>query len=196
MDSPTSLKKEWVLTKQAFDRLLAMLDADRDQAGQKYECVRLKLVKYFQWRGTGTPDREADETLNRVARRIEEGESISNLNAYFYGVAKLVLAESLREREREREAFNHAPVFESPPADDDSDADERRACLDHCLQHLPDESRDLITEYYNDEKGRKIERRKRLAVRLGIPLNALRIRAYRIRLNLETCVRECLGHHA
>ncbi len=196
MDSPTSLKKEWALTKQAFDRLLAMLDADRDTAGQKYECVRLKLVKYFQWRGTVTPDREADETINRVARRIEEGESISNLNAYFYGVAKLVLAESLRERAREREALNHVSVFESPPADDDSDADARGACLDRCLQHLPDENRDLIIEYYNDEKGRKIERRKRLAAQLGIPLNALRIRAHRIRLHLEACVRECLGQHA
>ena len=195
VESPTSLKKEWVLTREAFDRLLAMFDADREQAGRMYECIRCKLVKYFQWRGAGAPDREADETINRVARRIEEGESISNLNAYFYGVARLVLAESLRAREREREALQHVPVVEPPPTDDDSDADGRRACFDRCLRHLSDESRDLIIEYYNDEKSGKIERRKHLAARLGIQLNALRIRAHRIRINLEACVRECLVMH-
>lgn len=199
MNPRTSLKKEWVLTKEAFDRLLAMLDADREEAGQKYERVRLKLVRYFQWRGGVAPDREADETINRVARRIDEGQDVRNLNAYIYGVAKLVLAESLRAREREMEALGGASAAsgaEGPAADDDRDAAERRACLERCLGHLPEASRSLIIEYYQDEKSRKIECRKLLAARLGIPLNALRIRAHRIRVNLEACVRECLGRYA
>ena len=196
MDSPASLKKNWVLTQEAFDLLLATLDADREEAGRKYERVRLKLVKYFEWRGAASPDREADETINRVARRVEEGEDIYNLNAYFYGVARMVFAESLKAREREREALEHAPAVAPPAENDESDEAERRACLDRCLRHLSDESRALIIEYYQEEKGRKIEHRKRLASRLGIPLNALRIRAHRIRLGLEACVRECLGQQA
>ena len=76
------------------------------------------------------------------------------------------------------------------------DAKARGECLSRCLQALSEESRALIIEYYDDERGKKIERRRRLAARLGIPLNALRIRAHRIRIGLEACVRECVGRRA
>ena len=191
-----SLKKKWVLTREAFNRLLASLDADCEQAGQKYERIRLKLIRYFAWRGTTFPEAEADETINRVAQKIEAGEEIKNLNAYFYGVARLVFAESLRIREKEQEAIKRAPLAEVPYKDDDSDSARRRVCLANCLRRLPEESRDLIIEYYQDEQGEKIKRRKDLASRLGIPVNALRIRAHRIRTGLEMCVKECLGKHA
>jgi len=69
----TAAKKDWVLTKEGFDRFLATLDTDRDKAGEKYENIRLKLLKYFQWCGSVAPDIDADETINRVTRRIEEG---------------------------------------------------------------------------------------------------------------------------
>lgn len=196
MDSPVSLKKSWVLTQEAFDRLLASLDDDREQAGKKYERIRVKLVKYFEWRGAVFPDAEADETINRVARRIEEGQEVQNLNAYFYGVARLIFIESLKAREREQVIIEHEPVVVLPAIEDHSEAEARRACLSRCLQRLPDESRDLIIDYYREEKGKKIENRKGLASRLGIPLNALRIRAHRIRASLEACVRECLAQHA
>jgi DNA-directed RNA polymerase specialized sigma24 family protein len=193
-----SVKKKWILTQEAFDRLLANLDANREQAGQKYEHIRLKLAKYFEWRGAAFPDAEVDETINRVARKIESGADIHNLNAYFYGVARLIFVESLRAQEREQEALRQTPVVESPAADVDDNANsaERRACFDRCLRHLPEESRSLIIEYYQEERGRKIEYRKRLASRLGIPLNALRIRAHRIRVSLEACVHECLAQQA
>ena len=196
MDSPVSFKKQWVLTQQAFDGLLASFDADRERAGQKYESLRLKLIKYFEWRGAAFPDSNADETINRVARKIEAGEQIHNLDAYFYGVARLIFIESLKAQEREQQARASMPVIEMPLEEADLDSGERRTCLDDCLQHLPEESRALIIEYYQEEKGKKIERRKSLAARLGIPLNALRIRACRIRAGLETCVHECMERHS
>lgn len=190
-----SLKKEWVLTQEAFDGLLASLDDDREQAARKYERVRQKLLKFFEWRGSALPDGEADETINRVARKIAEGADVYNLDAYFYGVARLVHAESLKERERQREALTLAPPPAAPEEEDPS-ASARRACLDACLGRLPAESRHLIIEYYQGERGRKIELRKRLAARLGIPLNALRIRAHRIRVGLEACTSKCVGGEA
>lgn len=193
MDPPTSLKKEWALTKEAFDRLLGMLDMDRDRAGQKYEFVRLRLVKFFQWSGAIEPDMEADETLNRVARKIDEGANVYNLNAYIQGVAKLVKAESLRNPLRKHldieEAYDLAATIAEDP-----DKTERRVCLDRCLGNLPEESREIIITYYENEKGIRIKCRKQLATRLGITPNALRINAHRIRMSLETCVRECLAH--
>ena len=194
MDSPTSFKKEWVLTKEALDNFLARLDVDRDRAGQKYEGVRLKLLRYFQWCGAVAPDVEADETINRVARKIEEGENVYNLNAYIYGVARLVNAESLKIRTRNQQIGDEVHEIEAPGLDDDPDAAQRRGCLDRCLQCLPERSREIVIGYYQFDKGEKIDHRKQLAAKLGMTLNALRIAAHRIRVNLESCVRECLGH--
>lgn len=194
MDSPTSLKKEWVLTREALDSFLAKLDRDRDRAGQKYEGVRLRLLKYFQWSGAVAPDIEADETINRVARKIEEGENVHNLNAYIYGVARLVSAESRKTRGQSQQLADETETIEAPqPDEDDSDLGERRACFARCLQSLPDKYREIVTEYYRYEKGKKIEHRKKLAARLGITVNALRISAHRTRLGLENCVRKCVS---
>ncbi|HEX7313012.1 MAG TPA: hypothetical protein VF297_03780 [Pyrinomonadaceae bacterium] len=184
------------MTQEAFDLLLSSLDPDRELAGQKYVLLRLKLVKYFEWHGAGFPDREADVTLNRVARRIAEGQEVHSLNAYCYGVARLVFSEALRAQQKEREALECAPPAEVDETGDDPQDEARRACLDRCLQDLPEEHRALIIGYYDDEKGRKIERRRHLAARLGIPINALRIRAHRIRLRLEACVGECVEQQA
>lgn len=193
VEFPTPSKKEWVLTKEAFDRFLARLDRDRDRAGEKYESVRLKLLKYFQWRGSDSSDVEADETINRVARRIEEGENVYNLNAYIYGVAKMVYAEGLKIRHRKKE-LDEASRLEAPRIEEeDPEVVERRTCFERCLGYLTAEDRETITEYYQFEKGKKIEHRKKLAARFGISLNALRIKAHRKRVNLEACVRECLG---
>jgi DNA-directed RNA polymerase specialized sigma24 family protein len=64
----------------------------------------------------------------------------------------------------------------------------RLESLDRCLQKLKPEQRDLIGEYYRDTGREKIERRRDLANRLGITMNALGIRAYRIRDALMECV--------
>ena len=194
MDSPTSLKKEWVLTKEALDNFLARLDGDRDRAGQKYEGVRLKLLKYFQWCGAVAPDMDADETINRVARKILEGENVYNLTAYIYGVARRVNAESLKLRTRNEQIDDEVHEIEAPEPDDDPDENERRVCFDRCLQVLPERSREIVIGYYQYDRNQKIEHRKRLAAKFGITLNALRIAAHRTRVNLETCVKECLGH--
>ena len=196
MDPPTSLKKEWVLTKEALDIFLARLDLDRERAGQKYEGVRQRLLKYFQWCGAVAPDMDADETINRVARKIEAGENVYNLNAYLYGVAKLVNAESLKIRIRSQQISDDVHEIEAPTFEyefEDPEELERRSCFDRCLQYLPDQNRTVITEYYRFEKGKKIEHRKKLAAQLGITINALRILAHRIRVNLEACVREVSG---
>jgi DNA-directed RNA polymerase specialized sigma24 family protein len=193
VEFPTTAKKEWVLTKEAFDCFLARLDRDRDRAGEKYESVRLKLLKYFEWRGSDSSDAEADETINRVARRIEEGENVYNLNGYIYGVAKMVYAEGMKIRKRKKELDDASDLEAIPIEEEDPEVVERRTCLERCLGHLTAEDREAITEYYQFEKGKKIEHRKELAIRFGISPNALRIKAHRKRVNLEECVRECLG---
>lgn len=188
----TSSKKEWVLTQAAFDRFLALLDIDREKAGERYEDIRFKLLKYFQWCGSDVPDIDADETINRVTRRIEEGGNIYNLDGYIYGVAKLVHKESLKRRYLKQD-LDDQEVVELASVAGGSATVQYQECLERCLGYLSDEDREVITEYYKYEKLEKIASRKRLAERLGVSLNTLRVKMHRQRLNLEACVEECLG---
>ncbi len=186
-------KKRWTLTQEALERLLATLDADRERAGQRYENMRRKLIEFFEARGSNSPADHADETINRVARRLDEGESVQDLSAYFYGVARLLLKETLRGRGKEPIALDLAA--EPSIATDDEEYEQRRQeedrrlkCFESCLSKLPAASRVLIVEYYREEKGVKIERRKQQANALNMSLNALRLRACRIRGELGECI--------
>jgi DNA-directed RNA polymerase specialized sigma24 family protein len=196
VESPSSPKKQWVLTKEALDCFLARLDLDRDKAGQKYETVRLRLLKYFEWRGSDVPDIDTDETINRVARKIEEGQNVYNLDGYIYGVARLVNAESLKKRNKKQEMLDESGHTDPVTDEENPDVTDRKACLDRCLRYLTNEDRKIVTEYYAYDEGQKIPYRKQLAARLGISANALRIKAHRLRVNLEACVSECLGGFA
>ena len=186
--------KTWVLTKDSLDRLLAALHPERDQAGREYEIIRRKLVKLFQWRGCVSPEDMTDETLNRIAKKMEAGEVIRDVQAYVGGVARLVWLESVKAQQRERRTFDQlAQLVAMPEADP---AKQRLACFESCLAALPAASRDLIVDYHRKEKRARIELRKQLAERLGIELNALRIRAHRIRAELENCVADCMTKSA
>jgi DNA-directed RNA polymerase specialized sigma24 family protein len=72
------------------------------------------------------------------------------------------------------------PAPAPPDPDDEQDYD----YLQRCLAELPPEDRQLIEAYYQHDKHEKIEHRKRLAEELGMGMNALRIRACRIRTNI------------
>lgn len=187
-------KSEWVLTQAAFDGFLAMLDRDRDKAGEKYEYIRLKLLKYFQWCGSDAPDIDADETINRVTRRIYEGQDVYNLTGYIYGVAKLVHTESLKRRSHLR-VLDEGSLLELSSIAVEAQVVNYQECLERCLGRLSDEDREVITEYYRYRKTEKVDCRKRLAARLGISLNTLRVKMHRQRLNLEACVEKCLARY-
>jgi len=187
VEPPPLPKNRWTLTQGAFDLLLAQLDTDRQQAGMKYEALRSKLVKFFQWRGCGFPEDLADDTINRVARNLEAGENIRHLAAYCAGIAHHVFLESLRTRRRE-EAL-HAVTYPSPTPPDE---DLRLECLERCLRELSAKNLQLIVQYYQEDEQARIEARRNLAARLGIPPNALRIRAHRIRVRLQGCVEDCV----
>lgn len=188
-----------MLTQEAFDQLLASLDADRERAGHQYEIVRRKLLKFFEFHGSDAPEEHADETINRVARRLAEGERVENFNGYFLGVARLLFKEVLRGRGRARAALDELQAQPRAPASaaaEDDAEERRRACLESCLRGLAAEERALISGYYEHDADSRIRRRRELAAALRIPLNALRIRAHRIRAGLEACVRQCLGREA
>jgi DNA-directed RNA polymerase specialized sigma24 family protein len=126
LDSLPPRRTRWVITQDAFDLLLRKLDEDRDRAGERYEAARRKLVKFFELRGSDAPEEHADETLNRVARKLAEGERIENVNAYLLGVARLVLKEVFKHHLRARAAFAQLPAHELSTSRIEDDDDTSR----------------------------------------------------------------------
>jgi len=185
-------RQKWTLNQEAFDKLLVAFDEDRDTAGRKYLEIRNNLTRFFEWRGCSFPEDHADETINRMAKRVVEGEQILNHSGYAMGVARLLLLEINKGRQREQSAL--AEISTAPEAYVQEDDGERRlTCLRSCLQTLSPDNRELILQYYQGEKGEKIGNRKKLLERLGIPVNTLRMRALRLREKLQSCVEECLA---
>ena len=82
----------WTLTQEAFDKLLITLGGDRDSGSEKYLEIRNNLTRFFEWRGCSFPEDHADETFNRIAKKIDEGEQILNPAGYAMGVARLLLS--------------------------------------------------------------------------------------------------------
>lgn len=173
----------------AFDSLLTWLAPNREEAGAKYEQIRRRLIKIFACRGRHDAEELADETINRVtlkAAKIAQ-EYVGDPALYFYGVAQKVYLESVRRR---------APAVPPPPPAAPAEAEQEFECLEKCMEQLSPANRELILEYYQNDKRLKVEYRKRLAERLGIAQNAVRIRAHRIRQVLQRCVQGCLGQNS
>jgi len=190
-DLPAATNRKWSLTQEAFDRLLRCLADERDAAAEKYLEIRRNLLKFFEWRGCPFPEDHADETVNRVARRLTEGEEIRNPMAYFIGVARLLVLEIVKARAKETQALGEMGKVEIVESEDPSEA--RLECLRQCLQDLSPENRELILGYYQGEKGEKIENRRKLTERLQVPVNTLRMRALRLREKLQDCLQKCLA---
>jgi DNA-directed RNA polymerase specialized sigma24 family protein len=181
------------LSGEAFKRLLDHLDADQVRAGERYEELRRTLLAFFEWRGAPFPDEHADETLDRTARKIVEGQEIRNIRSYCYTVAKLILLETLKGPDSRRTTLDATDIPATDRADNDRDKEAHLVCLDGCLGTLPEESRALIIEYYRDDSRGRIGSRRALAQRMGLKPEALANRAQRLRDKLERCVTACLG---
>jgi RNA polymerase sigma factor (sigma-70 family) len=188
-------EKVWALSADSFNRLLEGLNPDREQAGEEYEHLRRVLVTFFDWRGCAFPEDLADETFNRVARRMDEGEIIRNLPDYCYGVARRLALEVLPKQSKQED---DPPEFEhlSAPEEDTEERQSREQmyeCFEHCLKQLSQENQELVIQYYQTEKRAKIDNRIALANKLGVSLNVLRVRVYRLRATLEDCINRCLN---
>lgn len=183
------------LREQTFRRLLAWLDQGVDTNGQSYLAIRERLLGYFDRKNCLHADELADETLNRVARRLdEEGGNIETETPakYCYIVARFVFMEYLRANEKEIASLDNVSRQANAISSEDRDRKEKMlGCLDGCAAKLESSQRDLIFGYYSGEQRVKIENRRSLAQTLGVSVNALSIRACRIRDKLESCVKEC-----
>ena len=185
-------KSDWVLTQTAFHKLLEWIDGGVDSGGEQYLQLHRRLVHYFDRKNCAHPYELADETLTRVARRLEEEHTIISEDParYCYIVARFVFLESLRAPQL---ANSNLELLSASSSNQYMTEEPRWNCLEGCLQKLDPDELGLIVAYYKGELRTKIESRKSLAKSLGISMNALSIRACRIRERLERCVLKCLN---
>ena len=185
-------EQRWSLSQAALDRLLQRLGRDPEAAAREYEFLRRRLTTFFTLRGVDSPESLADETIDRVARRMEEGEGIEHVRAYVHGVAHRVALEGGRRQARERQAVATHLRKVSDSESMESPAESRASCLDRCLGKLPRESRLLLQRYYHPGELSSRDNRHRLAQELGISQGALKVRVHRLRVQLHACLVECL----
>ena len=177
------------ITAEDFARLLARLHPDAEQAGQEYERLRRALLKFFDWRGAWLPEECADETIDRLARKLEQT-AVENVPNYAHGIARLVLLERRRwPVVSSIEGVKDGITAAIPPEPEEDNG--RLDCFDRCLDELSAEHRTLLLRYYEGERQAKISGRRRLAASIGVTDSALRNRVQRLRERLEACVRRC-----
>src|SRR5437763_8010674 len=136
------MKKKWTLTPDAFNQYLAHLSSDREEAGRKYVEMKQELVSFFTRRGHPDPEKLANETLDRAARKALAGElnySGDHLRDLI-GFARNVSKEGWRDIEPE-------PIdgIDPPAPDNPYDDEEFFLCMDQCLAQLTEHSRSLLT---------------------------------------------------
>jgi DNA-directed RNA polymerase specialized sigma24 family protein len=174
-------------TQEPFDLLLAWLDSERDIAAQKYETIRAGLIRVFVAKGFSDAEDLADDTITRVTKKLPgiRDNYVGDPAAYFYGVARNVIRESLNRR---KEIATDVSPVASIQITNRSDEYE---CLTRCLKFIARTKRDLILDYYVYKGHDKVEQHKIMADELGISEGALRGRAHQIRKHLEACVQHC-----
>lgn len=185
------MKKIKDIDAGAFEKMLSWLDRDRTLAGQKYEAIRLRLIKFFDYRQCPNSDELTDLVFDRVVEKIDsiiisDG---GNPAGYFYKVAGFIYREDLR-----KPRAGELPEDLAMPADDHHAP--QLECLKVCLKKLSLENQRLIVAYYEDETAAKIASHKKLAAELGIDTSALYTKIFRLRRQLQKCVLECIAHGA
>lgn len=189
------MARDSAIPPESFDEILSWLNPDREVAGTIYVQLRRDLAKIFTWHRCPNPEGLTDEVFDRVAKKVHDLRRtfVGDPKLYFYGVARNLIKEIPKRIQRES-SLEDAELFSTSQSDAaEETATLRDDCLRSCLEKLPQGKRELILEYYAKDKQANIDNRAEMARRLGISVEALRVKAYRIRVKLEKCVERCLA---
>ena len=138
------MSKNREINPEAFEKMLLWLDEDRETAGSKYEAIRQRLIKIFDYRQCTNSEELTDIVFDRVLKKIDENAVSNNGNPapYFFKVADFIYRENLRK-----------PIAVELPEEIPFEESEESVhpyyeCLKKCLKTLPDEKQKLIVSYY------------------------------------------------
>lgn len=188
--------KDWELTRESFERFLDWLDADREQAGRKYEAIRRGLIAIFNCRGCSAAEDLADEAINRAIRQLSSIEDAyeGDPAKYINGIARFVALEYFNRQAKRYggPAPEDLPDPSQPGEPDEEDEREMLSrCLRRCLEQLKPEKRKMFTLYYREGNRSNLDHRRSLAELFGCSINALRIQMHRLNEELRICIADC-----
>jgi len=182
------MRREREPTAEEFEKLLAWLDPDRDEAGCRLRSIQSRLIKIFVSRGCVDAETLADEVCNRVAVRIDTvSKNYADPLRCFIGFVENVYREYTREQQK-----TGNPIEPDSHRDPD-ELEKEDQCLTECLGTLTQPERNLFLRYFYGEGRARINARKKLAVELRLTANALRIRAHNLRMQMHQCMVACLS---
>jgi DNA-directed RNA polymerase specialized sigma24 family protein len=184
------MKNKPLESTETFNQLLTWLNPDREQAAQRYEEIRRRLIKIFAHYDCCEAEELADETLRRVELKVSDiaQDWVNDPALYFYGVARNVRHEYLRPK--------RAPL-PPPPAPDVEQAEREDTCLEQCMERLlTSDERSLVLQYHQGQGRTKIDNREKLGRQHGLGQNALRIRIHRLLKKLRPCIFDCVAEMA
>lgn len=182
------LRQDEMSDQEEFDRFLRWLNPDRELAGKRYELIRRKLIVIFTANRKQQPEKMADDCIDIVIRKLPEIAATyqGEPEFYFLGVARMMS----KKRNPDLVDIDGNDFPDSAP--DPPETEKQHACLEKCLDQIGADRRNLVLEFSRYKGQSKIDHHAALARELGITVNALRIRAHRIRKDLEACVTQCL----
>ena len=191
------MTRDSAIPTESLDEILTWLNPDREVAATMYVQLRHDLAKLFSYRGCTDPEGLTDEVFDRVSKKLKDVRPTyeGDPRHYFRAVANNVVKETLKK------ATTHVPLEGiDPPERKSTETEEttieREECLHSCLQKLTPENRELIVAYYAKVKQAKIDYRNELAQQLGMSVETLRVKVYRIRRSLQECIERCLERRA
>jgi RNA polymerase sigma factor (sigma-70 family) len=192
------MARDSAIPPESFDEILAWLNPDRDVAGTIYVQLRQELTKIFTWNHCPDPEGLTDEVFDRVAKKVHDVRPTyaGDPKLYFYGVARNVIKEIPKKIKAQMSLQGTEPASDPRREAQQETAAMREDCLRSCLQKLSKEKRELILAYYARDKQAKIDHREEMAQQMGISVETLRVKAYRIRVTLEQCIGRCLDRMA
>jgi len=183
------------LSPEAFTLFLRALDPDPEVAGMRYETLRQKLMRFFERRGLNNSDDAADAVIDRTIKRMSSGEKIENtIEAYALGVARMYALE-LVTRGPKGVSIDDEDFGVELVAENASNLEAEKGWLlqhlDACLEKLSHADRLLLIDYFHVDEGETaIEHRQKIAERLGLSMNALRIKINRLKGRVEKYLEE------
>jgi DNA-directed RNA polymerase specialized sigma24 family protein len=165
----------------------------RQRFEQEAPLLVSRLKIFFRRRCTNSEeatrvDDWVQETMLRVARKVEDGLEIANFNAYAMGTAKVVFREYLsRPSEKSLNSqsdINGRSLETLSNLDTESDVEIRGICLDECLLKLDEHSRTMIASWFGISGVTKQEG--------AAGSSTARVRVFRLVNRLRACCRKCM----
>jgi RNA polymerase sigma factor (sigma-70 family) len=187
------MARDSAIPPESFEEILAWLNPDRDVAANMYVQLRHDLGKLFMWGRCADPEGMTDELFDRVAKKVHEVRQTyeGDPRLYFRAVANNLIKENFKKI-KTHVSLEGVDLPQQQTIETLEETGDIEDCLQSCLRKLDNEKRRLILAYYAKEKQAKIDYRHELAQQLGISIETLRVRAFRVRVSIERCIESCL----